>query len=75
MGCTKGLRSRISNPVACVECVCYVRCCAAKTYAGNLKGRDHLGEQRLDGKKTNLVLNSLCEAFTAFNQAQCSSNA
>jgi len=75
MGCTKALRSRILNRAACVECVFYVKCCAAKTYAGNLKRRDHLGEQRVDGKNTQLVLNRMCDAFASFNQAQWSSNA
>jgi hypothetical protein len=76
MGCTKALRSRILNPAACVECACYVKCCGAKTYAGNMKGRDHLVEQRVD-RKTKLVLlvNRVYEAFASFNQAQWLSNA
>jgi len=70
MYCTKALGSRILNPAACIECVCYVKFCATKTYPRNLKRRDHLGEQRIDGKKTKLVLNRVCEVFASFNQAQ-----
>ena len=34
-----------------------------------MKGRDNFGLQRVDGKKTKLVLNRVCEAFVSFNQA------
>ena len=42
--CIKAFRSGILRLAICAECMWNVKCRAVKTYAGNLKGRNHLGK-------------------------------